>query len=318
MARNLVTGGAGFIGSNIARRLVNLGEQVVILDDFSTGKTSNLEDIRGRVEVIEGSICDLDLVRRAVHGADYVFHHAAVVSVARSVDDPVTTNAVNVDGTLNCLVASRDAGVKRLVFAASSSAYGDNQSLPKREDMKPEPLSPYAISKLTGEYYARVFHDIFGLDTVCLRYFNIFGPYQDPKSLYAAVIPIFITKLLEGESPVIYGDGEQSRDFTYVDNAVEANLLAAKSPDAPGRVINIACGTRYSLNDLVARLRDLTRAKVSATYAPRRAGDVLHSQGDVSVASKVLGYQPRVSFEDGLQATVEWFRNNRQGRPPTS
>ncbi|MFZ1947537.1 MAG: SDR family oxidoreductase [bacterium] len=314
MARNLVTGGAGFIGSNLARRLVSLGEEVVILDDFSTGKRANLEDIRDRVEVLQGSICDPDLVRRAVRGVHTVFHEAAVVSVVRSVDDPVTTNAVNVDGTLNCLMAARDGGVKRFVFAASSSAYGDNPSLPKREDLKPEPLSPYAISKLTGEYYAQVFHSIYGLYTVCLRYFNIFGPHQDPASQYAAVIPIFITRLLKGDSPVIYGDGEQSRDFTYIDNAVEANILAARSQAAAGRVINVACGVRYSLNQLVQRLQDLTRATEGATYAPRRAGDVLHSQGDISLASQMLGYTPKVTFEQGLETTVEWFRRGRPSK----
>jgi nucleoside-diphosphate-sugar epimerase len=314
MARNLVTGGAGFIGSNLSRRLLSLGEEVVILDDFSTGKRSNLEDIRDRVEVLEGSVCDPDLVRRAVRGVHTVFHEAAVVSVVRSVDDPVTTNAVNVDGTLNCLMAARDGGVKRFVFAASSSAYGDNPSLPKREDMKAEPMSPYAISKLTGEHYARVFHSIYGLYTVCLRYFNIFGPYQDPASQYAAVIPIFITRLLRGESPVIYGDGEQSRDFTYIDNAVEANILAARSQTAAGRVINVACGARFSLNQLVQRLQDLTHAAKGATYAPRRAGDVLHSQGDISLASQVLGYNPRMTFEQGLEATVEWFRRGQPAK----
>jgi nucleoside-diphosphate-sugar epimerase len=314
MARNLVTGGAGFIGSNLARRLVSLGEEVVILDDFSTGKRANLDDMRDRVEVVEGSVCDLDLVRKAVRGVHTVFHEAAVVSVVRSVDDPVTTNAVNIDGTLNCLVAARDAGVKRFVFAASSSAYGDNPSLPKSEDMKPEPLSPYAISKLAGEYYARVFHGIYGLYTVCLRYFNIFGPHQDPASQYAAVIPIFITRLLNGESPMIYGDGEQSRDFTYIDNAVEANILAARSQTAAGRVINVACGTRYSLNQLMQKLQRLTRATKGATYAPRRAGDVLHSQGDISLASQVLGYSPKVTFDQGLKATVDWFRRGESAQ----
>ncbi|MFH1220409.1 MAG: SDR family oxidoreductase [Candidatus Eisenbacteria bacterium] len=311
MKRNLITGGAGFIGSNLARKLVSLGEEVVVLDDFSTGKAENLRDIRDKIEVVEGSVSDLDAVKRAMRGIDNVFHHAAVVSVVRSVDDPVTTNAVNIGGTLNCLMAAREAAVKRFVFAASSSAYGDNPTLPKMEDMKSEPLSPYAISKLTGEFYARVFHDIYGLHTVSLRYFNIFGPYQDPKSLYAAVIPIFITRLLAGESPVIYGDGEQSRDFTYIDNAVEANLLAVRSTNAGGRVINVACGARYTLNQLVTKLQELTASKTSPTYAPRRAGDVVHSQGDISLAGRLLGYRPAVSFDDGLKATVGWFLRNR-------
>ncbi|HVP57134.1 MAG TPA: SDR family oxidoreductase [bacterium] len=308
MARNLVTGGAGFIGSNLARKLVSLGEEVVILDDFSTGKADNLDDIRNSVEVVRGSICDINTVRGAIRGVERVFHHAAVVSVVRSVDDPLSTNAVNIDGTLNCLVAAKEAGVKKFVFAASSSAYGDNPRLPKNEDMKPEPLSPYAISKLTGEFYARVFYKIYGLPTVSLRYFNIFGPHQDPKSLYAAVIPIFITKILKGESPVIYGDGEQSRDFTFIDNAVQANLLAAQSGDAAGRVINVACGTRYTLNQLVTKIRSLTQSAVVPTYAERRPGDVVHSQGDIALASKLLGYSPSVSFDQGLEATVRWFR----------
>jgi len=308
MTRNLVTGGAGFIGSNLARKLVSLGEEVVILDDFSTGKAENLDDLKDSVEVVRGSVCDMNAVRRATRGTDHVFHHAAVVSVVRSVDDPLSTNAVNIDGTLNCLVAAKEAGVKKFVFAASSSAYGDNPSLPKREDMKPEPLSPYAISKLAGEFYARVFHEIYGLPTVSLRYFNIFGPHQDPRSLYAAVIPIFITKILKGESPVIYGDGEQSRDFTFIDNAVQANLLAAGSQNAGGRVINVACGTRYTLNHLVSKIQELTQSGVNPTYASRRPGDVVHSQGDISLASTLLGYSPSVSFDDGLKATVNWFR----------
>jgi UDP-glucose 4-epimerase len=308
MARNLVTGGAGFIGSNLARKLVSLGEDVVVLDDFSTGKAENLDDLKNSIEVVRGSVCDMDAVRRATRGVDHVFHHAAVVSVVRSVDDPLSTNSVNIDGTLNCLVAAKEAGVKKFVFAASSSAYGDNPSLPKMEDMKPEPLSPYAISKLAGEFYARVFYEIYGLPTVSLRYFNIFGPHQDPKSLYAAVIPIFITKILRGESPMIYGDGEQSRDFTFIDNAVQANLLAASSQNAAGRVINVACGTRYTLNNLVSKIQGLTQSGVSPTYASRRAGDVIHSQGDIALAGKLLGYSPSVSFDQGLKATVDWFR----------
>ena len=314
MPRNLVTGGAGFIGSSIARRLVGLKQEVVILDDFSTGKRENLDDIRRDVTIVEGSICDLDLVRKVTTGITHVFHHAAVVSVVRSVDDPLTTNAVNIGGTLNCLMAARDSGVKRFVYAASSSAYGDNPSLPKREDMKPEPLSPYAISKLTGEFYSRVFHQIYGLETVCLRYFNIFGPHQDPTSQYSAVIPIFITKMLKGESPTIYGDGEQSRDFTYIDNAVEANLLAARSSKAAGHVINVACGARYSLNDLVSKIRNLTGAAAPAVRAARRPGDVLHSLGDIGLARDLLGYAPNVTFDEGLEATVDWFRRNPTDR----
>lgn len=309
MARHLITGGAGFIGSNLARRLAGMGEEVIVLDDFSTGKRENLEDLGDHVDVIEGDICDIDAVRTAVRGADYVFHHAAVVSVPRSVEDPGRSNAVNVDGTMNCLIAAREAGVKRFVFAGSSSAYGDSAELPKREDMKPDPLSPYGVSKLVGEMYCKVFYDVYGLETVSLRYFNIFGPYQDPHSQYAAVVPIFITKLLEGQSPVVYGDGEQSRDFTYIDNAVDANLLALKSPKACGRVINVACGRRYSLNDLLGKLQELTRTGAKPVFADPRPGDILHSQGDISLASEVLGYDPRITFEEGLARTVTWFRS---------
>ena len=304
----LITGGAGFIGSNLARKLVTLGEEVVILDDFSSGKRGNLDDLKDHVKIIEGDICDIETVRKATDGVRYVLHHAAVVSVIRSVKDPARTNAVNVDGTLNCLLAAREAGVDRFVFAASSSAYGDSPSLPKREDAKPEPLSPYAVSKLVGEMYCRVFHEVYGLATVSLRYFNIFGPYQDPESLYAAVVPIFITKLLKGEQPVVYGDGEQSRDFTYIDNAVEANLLAVRSGDAAGKVINVACGERYSLNDLLRRLQELTGTTIDAIHAEPRPGDVRHSQGDIAAAADLLGYNPRVTFEEGLKKTVNWFR----------
>jgi len=310
MARFLITGGAGFIGSNLARRLVLQGEQVVILDDFSTGKQENLEDIRSSVEVIKGDICDIDIVRKATEGCDYVLHHAAVVSVVRSVEDPIRSNAVNVDGTLNCLVAARDAGVKRFIYAASSSAYGDSPTLPKREDMKPEPMSPYGVSKLVGEMYCKVFNDVFGLETVSLRYFNIFGPYQDPHSQYAAVIPIFITRLLRGMQPVVYGDGNQSRDFTYIDNAVEANLAAISSPHAPGKVINVACGKRITLNELIEKLWDLTETRLEPIYTDPRPGDVRHSLGDITVASQVLGYRPSVTFEEGLRRTVAWFRQH--------
>jgi nucleoside-diphosphate-sugar epimerase len=309
MAKYLITGGAGFIGSNIARKLLALGHEVVILDDFSTGKRENLKDLGSDVTVIEGDICDISTVKQAVAGADYVLHHAAVASVPRSIEDPVRTNEVNVDGTLNCLLGARDEGVKRFVFAASSSAYGDSEELPKHEAMRPNPLSPYGISKLVGEMYCKVFFDVYGLETVSLRYFNIFGPYQDPASQYAAVVPIFITKLLKGESPVVYGDGEQSRDFTYIDNAVEANLLATTSQKAPGRVINVACGSRFTLNDLLGRLKDLIGTATPATYANPRAGDILHSQGDVSLARDLLGYDPKITFEQGLSKTVEWFRH---------
>jgi UDP-glucose 4-epimerase len=308
MPKYLITGGAGFIGSNLARKLVTQGADVVILDDFSTGKAENLDDVKDKVRVIEGDICDINVVRDATAGADYVLHHAAVVSVPRSVKDPLRTNEVNVDGTLNCLLAARDAGVKRFVFAASSSAYGDSEELPKREDMPPKPLSPYGVAKLVGEMYCKVFNDVYGLETVSLRYFNIFGPFQDPKSQYAAVVPIFITSLLAGKSPLVFGDGEQSRDFTFIDNAVQANLLAAKSVKAPGNVINVACGARFTLNRLIHDLKDLLGSSVDAKYTEPRTGDIKHSLGDITAARDLLGYNPEVSFEEGLKRTVDWFK----------
>jgi nucleoside-diphosphate-sugar epimerase len=307
MARYLITGGAGFIGSNIARKVVSEGGEVVIIDDFSTGYESNLEDIKNDITLIRGDICDMETVRKATEGVDFVHHHAAMVSVVRSVEDPQRTNEVNIGGTINLLVAARDAGVKRFVFAGSSSAYGDNPTLPKQEDMKAEPLSPYAVSKLAGEMYVKVFNDVYGLPAVTLRYFNIFGPYQDPTSQYAAVIPIFIKRLDMGESPIVYGDGEQSRDFTYIDNAVRANLLATRAERAPGAVINVACGERFTLNELLTRLHALVGKSIEATYEAARPGDVKHSLGDISRARDVLGYEPLVSFEDGLKATVDWF-----------
>ncbi len=309
MARYLITGGAGFIGSNLARKLLSLGDEVVVLDDLSTGKRENLEDIKDRVRLVVGDICDIEKVKEAMEGIDYVFHHAAVVSVPRSIEDPVRTNEVNVDGTLNCLLVARDVNAKRFVFAASSSAYGDSPELPKHEDMTPWPLSPYGVSKLAGEMYCRVFYEVYGLPTVSLRYFNIFGPYQDPLSQYAAVVPIFITRLLGGESPMVFGDGEQSRDFTYIDNAVQANLLAIKSDKADGKTINVACGTQYTLNELAENLKRLTGSDIDPTYAKPRTGDIKHSLGDISRASNLLGFRPEVSFEEGLQRTVAWFKD---------
>jgi UDP-glucose 4-epimerase len=313
MPKYLITGGAGFIGSNLARKLVSQGADVVVLDDFSTGKSENLDDLKDKVRVIKGDICDIDTVRQATEGADYVLHHAAVVSVPRSVKDPLRTNAVNVDGTLNCLVAARDAGAKRFVFAASSSAYGDSEELPKREDMSALPLSPYGVAKLVGEMYCKVFNDVYGLETVSLRYFNIFGPFQDPTSQYSAVVPIFIASLLKGKSPLVYGDGEQSRDFTFIDNAVDANLLAVKSEKAAGSVINVACGARFTLNELIDDLKGLLGASVETAYTDARPGDIKHSLGDISAARHLLGYQPKVSFEEGLRQTVDWFRARASG-----
>jgi nucleoside-diphosphate-sugar epimerase len=304
----LVTGGAGFIGSNIVEALVRRGDSVVVLDNFSTGKRENLQAVADQVTVVEGSITDLPTVRRAVEGCDFVFHQAALASVQRSVDDPLTSNETNVKGTLNVLVGARDAGVKRLMYAASSSAYGDTEELPKHEGMPTKPLSPYAIQKWVGEEYCRVFSDLYGLDTVCLRYFNVFGPKQDPNSHYAAVVPIFTTRLLADTSPIIYGDGEQSRDFTFIDNVVAANLKACEGDPKRGAVVNVACGDRFTLNELYSSLCNLVGTNREAQYAEARAGDVKHSMADIRRAKEVLGWSPIVDFHSGLERTVEWYR----------
>lgn len=310
MATFLVTGGAGFIGSSIVRTLVERGDTVRALDDFSTGKPGNLAEVAGSIEVVEGSVADEVLVRHAVEGVDYVLHQGALASVPRSVEDPLASNLANVTGTLTLLVAARDAKVKRLVYAASSAAYGDQPALPKVESMAPSPLSPYAVSKLAGEYYCQAFTACYGLETVSLRYFNIYGPRQDPESVYAAVIPKFITAMLAGERPTIFGDGEQSRDFTFVEDAIAANLLACTAPNAAGQVVNVACGERYSLNELVAALNRILGTAIEPIYAAPRAGDVKHSQADIGAARALLGYEPRCSFEEGLRKTVEWFQNH--------
>jgi nucleoside-diphosphate-sugar epimerase len=308
----LVTGGAGFIGSNIVRRLVKDGEKVRVLDDFSTGKRENLASLEG-LEIIEGSLTDVKALRAALAGVKYVLHQGAIPSVPRSITDPLLSNEANVSGTLNLLVEAKAAGVKRVVFAASSSAYGDTEVLPKEENMPADPLSPYAVGKFTGELYARVFATLYGLDTVSLRYFNIFGPYQDPASEYAAVIPKFIQLMLKGEAPTIYGDGEQSRDFTYIDNAVEANLLACRSEEVGrGEVINVACGERYTLNELVAALNEILGTKLSPIYAESKPGDVKHSLAAIGRAKDLLGYDVKVDFREGLQRTVGWFRSKEQ------
>jgi len=305
----LVTGGAGFIGSNIVRRLVELGKRVRVLDDFSSGKRVNLADLK-EIELFEGTLLDQNLVRRAIDGVEYVLHQGAIPSVPRSVVNPLKSNEANVNGTLIVLEAAREVSVKRFVFAASSSAYGDTEVLPKVEHMPGDPLSPYAVSKYAGELYAKVYAGVYKLPTVSLRYFNIFGPYQDPASDYAAVIPRFITKMLKGEAPVIYGDGEQTRDFTYVDNAVEANLLACQSEKVGrGEVINIACGERYSLNELVRELNEILETNIEPVYTDPQPGDVKHSLADISKAKELLGYEVKVDFKEGLKRTVEWFRN---------
>ena len=308
MATYLVTGGAGFIGSNIVDALLQRDDTVRVLDDFSTGKRENLADFEGRITLFEGSVADEAIVRKAVDGVDYILHEGALASVPRSVEDPISTHTANVTGTLTLLLAARDAEVKRLVFAASSSAYGDQPTLPKIETMAPSPLSPYAVSKVACEYYCQAFTACYGLETVCLRYFNIYGPRQDPQSVYAAVIPKFITAMLEGQRPTIFGDGEQSRDFTFVEDCVQANLLACTAPNAAGHMVNVACGSRYTLNDLVTLLNGALGTDLEANYEPPRAGDVKHSLADIALARKVLGYDPQFDFGKGLEKTVAWYK----------
>jgi UDP-glucose 4-epimerase len=310
MALYLITGIGGFIGSSIARALLSRGEAVRGLDNFSTGKKENLAEIASRIEVHEADITDLDAMHRACKGVDFVLHQAAIPSVPKSVLDPLGSNRANVDGTVNVLIAARDAKAKRVVYAASSSAYGDTPTLPKREGMKPDPISPYAVAKLASEHYMVSFFRCYGLETVCLRYFNIFGPRQDPSSPYSGVLAKFITQMLKGEQPTIFGDGEQSRDFTYIDNAVNANLLACKADasKAAGEVFNVATGRRVTLNETFKALQPLTSYSGQVKYGPARGGDVKHSLADVSKAEAGLGYRPTVDFEEGLRRTVEWYR----------
>jgi len=310
MSLYLVTGAAGFIGSSLVHALLARGEQVRGIDNFETGQRENIQDVLSRVDFREASILDPEAMQVACRGVDYVLHQAAIPSVPKSVADPAHSNRVNVEGTMNVLLAARDAGVKRVVYAASSSAYGDTPTLPKREDMTPMPLSPYAVAKLAGEMYMKVFYGVYGLPTVCLRYFNIFGPRQDPTSQYSAVLAKFITLMLRGERPTIYGDGTQSRDFNYIENAVTANLLAATAPekDVAGETFNIATGNRYDLNQTVALLRPLTGYSGEVAYAAERKGDIKHSLADISRAQQKLGYHPDVTFEEGLRRTVAWYR----------
>jgi len=306
MASYLVTGGAGFIGSHLADELIRRGERVRIADSFITGKRANLATL-SRAELIEGDLADLDVARKAAAGMDYVLHQAAIPSVPRSVEDPLSSHRANVDATLNVLIAAREAGVRRVVYAGSSSAYGDTPTLPKREDMPTDPLSPYALQKLMGEEYLKLFTRLYGLETVSIRYFNVFGPRQDPSSPYSGVISVFTRALLENRAPTIHGDGEQTRDFTYVANVVDG-VLRACTANASGLVINVATGSRISLNSLFRTLRNLTGRHLEPSYAGPRAGDVRDSQADISLAHRVLGYQPLVSFEDGLRQTVDWYR----------
>jgi UDP-glucose 4-epimerase len=314
--RYLITGGSGFIGSNIAHELVKRGEEVRILDNFSTGRQINLAGIEQAIEVIEGDIRDFWTVREAVEGVDCVLHQAALPSVPRSIKNPLTSNNVNITGTVNLLEASKQAGVRRFVFASSSSIYGDTPTLPKREDMMPDPLSPYAVTKLAGEKYCKVFFELYGIETVALRYFNIFGPRQDPKSEYAAVIPKFINALLTGKSPIIFGDGEQSRDFTYIANAVEANILAATSDNAAGKFFNIAVGGQYTLNELMKMLQKIIGTDIGPIYDPPRRGDIVHSYADISRASQDMNFQPKIDFPSGLKKTVEWFAEQSHSQTP--
>jgi nucleoside-diphosphate-sugar epimerase len=307
MAQYLVTGGAGFIGSHLSEELVRRGHRVRVADSLITGKRENLAHISG-VDFLEGDLADLDVARRAVEGCEFVLHQAAIPSVPRSVTDPLTSNRANVDGTLNVLVASRDAGVKRLVFAASSSAYGDTPTLPKHEKMATNPLSPYALQKVIGEEYLRMFTRLYGLETVSTRYFNVFGPRQDPTSPYSGVISVFATALLENRPPTIFGDGTQTRDFTYIANVVDGVLRACEAPGASGEVINVATGGRISLNQLFEEMRRMVGGTVSPIYAEGRKGDVRDSQADITKARELLGYQPIVSFEEGLKKTVDWYR----------
>lgn len=308
----LVTGGAGFIGSHIANALAKQGARVRILDDLSTGHRENLDEIDGDIEFVEGSVADPAALDGALEDVELVYHEAAIPSVPRSVENPVQTHVASVDGTFALLVAARDHGVKRLVYAASSSAYGDQPTLPKVEHMLPDPLSPYAVAKLVGEYYCQVFSRVYKLETVCLRYFNVFGPRQDPGSQYSGVVSRFISALLTGERPMIYGDGEQSRDFTYIDNVVHANLRAAETTTGVGKVINVANGERITLNQLLAELKGLTgKDGVEAEYLDARVGDVKHSLADITQAREHLGYESQVGLREGLQHTIDWWSSSR-------
>ena len=314
MAKFLVTGAAGFIGSSLVRALLERGDEVRGIDNFSTGRRENLAEVLKQIDFHEADLLDLNAMHKACAGVDYVLHEAAIPSVPKSVLDPIGSNRANIDGTVNLLVAARDAKVKRVVYAASSSAYGDTPTLPKREEMPPNPISPYAVAKLASELYMISFFRCYGLETVCLRYFNIFGPRQDPSSPYSGVLAKFSMEMLRGEQPTIFGDGETSRDFTYIDNAVSANLLACLAPalECAGRVFNCATGRRITLNETFAALKPLTGYKGEVKYAPERAGDIKHSLADIAQAQKHLGYKVLVNFEDGLRRTVEWYKNQHQ------
>ena len=308
----LVSGGAGFIGSSLVRRLLARGDKVRVVDDFSTGLRSNLEEVRSRIELIEGDLADFDVARKAADGVQFVLHQGAIPSVPRSIEDPIGCNRSNVTATMNLLVAARDAKVKRFVYASSSSVYGNSKVLPKVETMPENPISPYALAKLTGEKYCRIFYEIYGLPTVCLRYFNVFGPRQDPNSPYSAVISSFVDSSLKGCRPRVHGDGEQSRDFTFVENVVEANLLSCTAEGAAGKAFNIGTGKRHTLNKVLRDLSEIVGSEMKPQYGDSRPGDVRHSLADIGQARTLLGYDPQVSFEEGLRRTVEWVRANQE------
>lgn len=308
MSTYLVTGGAGFIGSNIIDELVRRGQTVRALDNLATGHIENLAAVRQKIQWHEADIRDLEGIRPDFEGVDYVIHLAAIPSVPRSVADPLTSNSVNIDGTLKVLLAARDAKVKRVVFAASSAAYGDHPALPRVESQEPCPLSPYALTKLTGEYYCKIFTQVYGLEAVALRYFNIFGPRQSPDSPYSGVLSLFISAYMERKTPTIFGDGEQSRDFTFIENTVDATIRACTAPDAPGKVINVGTGERHTLNETIKILNNIFSTQITPLYDAPRTGDVPHSHADISRARKVLGYEPKVRFEEGLKKTVAWFQ----------
>ncbi|HET7106515.1 MAG TPA: SDR family oxidoreductase [Candidatus Acidoferrum sp.] len=314
--RYLVTGGAGFIGSNTVDELVRRGHGVVVLDDLSSGKEDNLAEIRGKITFMKGSITDIEVVQKAMVQADYVIHLAARTSVPRSIKDPVDTNRINVDGTLNVLVAARDNKVKRVVLAASSSAYGDTPTLPKSEDMQPVPISPYGVTKYVGELYAQTFGRCYGLENVSLRYFNIFGPRQDPDSPYSGVLSRFSTAFLDSTPPVVFGDGEQTRDFTYVDNAVQANILACEAPSASGRTFNIGTGSSISLNQVLLMLQKVSGKTLETKYEPAREGDIRDSLADIRLAKEFLSYEPTVLFEEGLERTFAWYQSHHAKKVP--
>jgi len=309
MASVLITGGAGFIGSHIATRLVEQGHRVRVFDNFSSGHRSNLAHLAGRVEIVEADLRDAAACVKACQGVEFVFHEAALGSVPKSVEDPQTSHDVNINGTFNVLRAAVQAKVRRVIYAGSSSAYGDTDVSPKHEELCPQPLSPYAVQKLTGEEYLRAFHVCYGLETISLRYFNVFGPRQDPKSHYAAAIPAFVSAILRGAAPMVYGDGEQSRDFTYIDNVVDGNVLAMKAERTGGEAVNLACGGQITINEVIGAINRVLGTRIQSKYLPPRAGDVRHSCADIRLATKLLGFRPAIAFEDGLRRAIDYYRS---------